>query len=309
MKKEDIINAISSFTNKGNLYLICKITEKTGFFTSDNHLIYLSIDDSNLSYQSIKTEHLDLQTHIKIQSVSNDASFKNGYYNCIRLTSDLQDSNTDSFIYLCEVYSKNNSELSFEEFFNSLINLFQLPQEQRTKNAIGLYGELKLIQQIYKDYKVDLSEFWHKKGSYTKYDFITQCYNFEIKTITNEDMIVPIKHNQLFASDNNILVVTGIELDSDGEALSDLINEMQLSTHYCNGINFNLNLAEELTRLSASDINAKRFKHKYTKFFIAKSINPFSNIPVDISGLEYRYDVSDKSSLTAIETKEIISNV
>lgn len=309
MKREDIINAILSFNNKDNLYLIYKITDTTGFFTSNNSFIYLSVDDSNLAYQSIKTEHLNLQTHIKIQSVSNDASFKNGYYNCIKYTSDLKDSNMDSFIYLCEVYSKNNNELSFEEFFNSLINLFQLPQDQRVKNAIGLYGELKFIQQVFREYNVDLSENWHKKGSYTKYDFITHSYNFEVKTITNDEMIVPIKHNQLFSSSKNILVVTEIEIDSDGETLADLINEMQLSTEYCNGINFNLKLAEELTRLSTADIKDKCFKHICTKMLLAKSINPFISIPDDVTDLEYNYDLSGKTALTENQIKGIIKNV
>jgi hypothetical protein len=104
----------------------------------------------------------------------------------------------------------------FVEFFDSLIDIFQIPNDQSFKNVVGLYGELSIIKNIYDTYKVDISPFWHLNGSSSKYDFSLKNFNLEIKTTSSKNKMIDIKHYQIFNNENNILgtvkISTGLYL-------------------------------------------------------------------------------------------------
>ena len=71
------------FPDDDNIYLLESITDSAGFFVNNSQLYYLAEDDSNYSYESIETDFLKLQSHIKIHSVTNSSTYRDGYYNSI----------------------------------------------------------------------------------------------------------------------------------------------------------------------------------------------------------------------------------
>lgn len=299
-----IVNALDNIKDKDTLYLIKPITEKTGFFSSDGKLIFIAKDEAGLTSEGIETEYLRLQTHIKISSVKNFQTFEDGYYNLIIFNADSSNDNIFDFINLCEIYAENEEELSFRDFFYTLISIFQLPSLKKYINAIGLYGELKFMEHCAKEMDLDISQYWHKNGELSKYDFSNGDNFIEIKSTSTGSDIVTIKHNQIFEVSDGYLVLVSAIKDDTGETIDELIERMQDEKNYFNNINFNVNLTKELKRISEIDCQTVRFVPIEIKMFNTKDINPFDNIPVEVKELTYRYDMS---GCIELEKGEIIN--
>lgn len=297
---------IESITDTASIYLIEALTEFAGFFTNDGKILYIAKDIYNYSYEGIETDYLKLQTHIRITSVKNNQTFGNDYYNIIIYKGDLDDSNISSFVQLCALHSKNFDELNFKEFFYSLIALFQLPVEQAFNNAVGLYGELKFMQYVEERKNIDISNSWHRRGAYSQYDFSNGKMCIEIKTTISENSNITIKHQQIFGDHPCTLVAINCEHYENGETIEEVIASMYSNPNAFNGINFSINLAKELRRISINDIKEIRFGVKQVKFFNAEEINPFSCIPDAVSNLSYKLDISEFSSLSEPDSDSII---
>ncbi|WP_296844553.1 PD-(D/E)XK motif protein [uncultured Methanobrevibacter sp.] len=297
-----VLNNIKD-NNNDTLYLIESITEKTGFFCNDGKLIFIVKDEVGLPCEGIETEYLKLQTHIRISSVKNFQTFEDGYYNLIIFNAEVSNDNIFDFVNLCEIYARNEEELSFRDFFYTLISIFQLPSEKQYKNAIGLYGELKFMEYCAKDMDLDISQYWHRNGELSQYDFSNGDNFIEIKSNSNGSDIAIIKHDQIFEVSDGYLVLVSTYIDDTGETINELIESMQEEKKYFNNINFNVNLTKELKRISEFDCQTMRFVVKEIKMFNTKDINPFDNIPVEIKELTYKYDMSE---CTEIEKREII---
>lgn len=298
-----IVNALDNIEDKDALYLIEPITEKTGFFSSDGKLIFIAKDEAGLTSEGIDTEYLKLQTHIRLRAVKNYQTFEDGFYNSIIFNAETSNDNIFDFINLCEIYALNEEELSFRDFFYTLISIFQLPSEKMYINAIGLYGELKFMEYCAKEMGLDISQYWHRNGELSKYDF-SNGYNFiEIKSNSNGSDIATIKHDQIFGVSEGYLVLVSANIGDTGETIDELIESMQEEKKYFNNINFNVNLTKELKRISELDRQTVRFVVKEIKMFDTKDINPFDNIPVEIKELKYKYDLSE---CVEIEKGEII---
>lgn len=300
-----IVNALGNINEEDNdtLYLIESITEKTGFFCNDGKLIFIVKDDADLTPEGIDTEYLKLQTHIKISSVKNYQTFKDGYYNLIIFNADPSNDNIFDFVNLCEIYARNEEELSFRDFFYTLISIFQLPSEKKYINAIGLYGELKFMEYCAKEIDLDISQYWHRNGELSQYDFSNGGNFIEIKSNSNGSDSVIIKHNQIFGVSNGYLVLVSTNIEDTGETIDELIESMQEEKNYFNNINFNINLTKELKRISEFDCQTVRFVVKDMKMFNTNEINPFDDIPTEIKELIYKYDMSE---CIKIEKREIM---
>lgn len=300
-----IVKALDNINDndKDTLYLIESITEKTGFFCNDGKLIFLVKDETGLPCEGIETEYLKLQTHIRISSVKNFQTFEDGYYNLIIFNAETSNDNIFDFINLCEIYAINKDELSFRDFFYTLISIFQLPSEKKYINAVGLYGELKFMEYCAKNMGLDISQYWHRNGELSKYDFSNGDSFIEIKSNSNGSDIAIIKHNQIFEVSDGYLVLVSANIDDTGETIDELIESMQEEKEYFNNLNFNVNLTKELKRISESDSQTVRFVVKDIKMFNTKDINPFDNIPSEITELKYKYDMSD---CIEIEKREIM---
>ena len=298
-----IVKALDNIKDKDTLYLIEPITEKTGFFSQDGKLIFIVKDEAGLRPEGIDTEYLKLQTHIKLSSVKNFQTFEDGYYNLIVFNAETSNENIFDFINLCEIYARNEEELSFRDFFYTLISIFQLPSEKMYLNAIGLYGELKFMEYCAKEIDLDISTYWHRNGELSKYDFSNGDNFIEIKSTSNGSEIATIKHKQIFEVSDGYLVLVSTYTDDTGETIDELIESMHKEEKYFKNINFNATLTKELKRVSEVDCQTMRFVVNEIKMFNTKDIDPFDNIPVGITELNYKYDLSE---CIEIEKGEIV---
>ena len=156
---------------------------------------------------------------------------------------------------------------------------------------------------------IDLSDCWHKGGSKDKYDITLETKNVEIKTIASIDEEVTIKHSQLFNADQNYLVVVHVEESSAGETLNQLIYSMQNNPILYNNYNFVLNVEREKKRVSPVDADNKHFIVKSIVIYDANEINPFEEIPENVSQLTYKLNLIDKNNLPQSEWIKEFHNV
>lgn len=243
---------------------------------------------------------------MRISSVKNNQTFSDDYYNVIIYKGNLDDSNISSFIQLCTIHANNSDDLNFKEFFYSLIALFQLPAEQAFKNAVGLYGELKFMQYAKERTRVDISTSWHKSGSYSQYDFSNGESSIEIKTTMSDNSEVTIKHQQIFGDHPCTLVAINCEQYENGETIEEVIAAMYADPDAFNGMNFSINLAKELKRVSIVDVKEIRFGVRQIQFFAAEDINPFPVIPDVVNKLSYKLDISELNSLSETDSDSIL---
>ena len=302
MEINKIVNLIHTIDDLDGLYLLCPLTTDAGFFSNDGKLLFVARDMDLHPTTGVETDYLQLQTHIRVSAVKNNQTFKDDFYNIILFKGPINDDgNASSFVNLCEIYSKNLGELDFKEFFYSLIDLFQLPSEQSYKNAVGLYGELKLMQHVQAQYSIDMSTVWHKSGSFSRYDFSGTDSCIEVKTTSSEDSCVSIKHKQIFDGKPCYLAVICCDVYDGGETIAELINLMMKKTDSFQNFNFSLNIAKELKKVSPRDIQELKFSTNSIQFYDAREINPFSDLPDNISELKYRLDVSDCTNIKSTE--------
>lgn len=307
MEIKEIVNLIHTIDDIDGLYLLCPLTTDAGFFSSNGKLLFVARDLDLHSTTGVETDYLQLQTHIRISAVKNNQTFKDDFYNIILFKESVEeDGNAGSFVNLCEIYARNLKELDFREFFYSLIDLFQLPSEQSYKNAVGLYGELKLMQHVLSQYSVDMSNVWHKSGSYSRYDFSGKESCIEVKTTSSDDSCVSIKHRQIFDRKPCYLAVIFCDVFDGGETIAELIALMMKGANSFQSLNFSLNLAKELRKVSPRDIQELRFTTNSILFYDAKDINPFSDLPDNISELKYRLDVSECAYINSTEIASML---
>lgn len=306
MDISNLITQIESITDTSSIYLIEALADTAGFFANDGKILYIAKDIYGYPYEGIETDYLKLQTHVRINSVKNNQTFSDDYYNIIIYKGNLDDSNIVSFIQLCTIHANNSDDLNFKDFFYSLIALFQLPAEQAFKNAVGLYGELKFMQYAKSRKNIDISTVWHKRGSYSQYDFSNGTSSIEIKTTMSDDSEVNIKHQQIFGEHPCTLVVINCEQYENGETIEEVISVMYSDPDAFNGMNFSINLAKELKRVSRNDVQEIRFGVRKIQFFAAEDINPFESIPDTISRLSYKLDISEFTHLSETDSDAIL---
>lgn len=293
MNKYNIITELKRVEDKQSLLLIKKLSERSGFFCNEDKLIFMDRDITHLQNEIIETEYLKLETHVKIKGVKNFQTFRDDYYNLIIFKAEISNDNIYDFINLCNIYAQNIDELVFKEFFYSLISIFQLPSEKKYINAIGLYGELKLMQYFAKKYKIDLSVFWHRKGPLSLYDFSIKNHYIEVKSNANGTEIATIKHKQIFDVADGFLAFVSANINDVGETIEEVISSMQDDRYFFDNLNFNINITKELKRISNDDYKEKRFKLKRIGMYSTEAINPFLTMPDGVSDLIYKLDLSD----------------
>lgn len=300
-----LLDLMESIGDETDLYLLVSLSPIAGFFVAEKRLIYVAKDEFNYPQEDIETDYLFLQTHIYVCSVKNKQSFNDGYYNLIIYKQNVADTNMESFVRLCCIHANNADGISFKDFFYSLIALFQLPTEQSFKNAIGLYGELKFMQFVNEYCMVDISSFWHRGGSYSQFDFSNGVECIEVKSTLSDQTDVSIKHEQIFGMHPCYLAVMDCERYDNGETLEEVISSMYHNPTAFNGINFSINLAKELKRISMQDVKRMHFGVRKIRFYNVEDINPLPIIPDNVSRLTYRMDLSGLEEMDS-RTRESI---
>jgi len=303
-----IKDSLNRCPNDGNIYLVHELSDNSGFFVANNHILYMVLNFEQARHQNLSTEYLKLNTNVDIFSIKNNQRFPSGKYNILELLpieNRYDDATLDSFIRLCMAHSEYMDGKSFVRFFYSLTNIFQMPKEQQYKNLIGLFGELSFIKMLCEKHGIDLSNYWHKGGSKDKYEFALERLNIEIKTTASSDEEVTIKHAQIFNDDNNYLVVICIEENNAGLTLNELISKMQNDNLHYNNYNFAINIEKEKKRVSPVDSDTKKFAVKTISIYAADDINPFTEIPENISGVTYKMDLSEKIIIPEKDWKQL----
>lgn len=128
----------------------------------------------------------------------------------------------------------------------------------------------------------------------------------EYKLALSDNFTVTIKHQQIFGDYPCTLVAINCEQYENGETIEEVIEEMHSDHSAFNGINFCINLAKELKRVSIKDIKEKHFKVKLIQFFTAEDINPFPSTPDAVSKLTYKLDLSEFDSLSESDSDLIL---
>lgn len=308
---DQVIKAALSCDINGKIYLIDTISDFSGLFCSNGDILYLVINKEGCNSISIETDFLQMDTAVFVQSFDEVRSFPDTEYNILRYKGariDGHEDNVESFINLCVAHSNLLKGESFEQFFYSMISLFQLPKEQSYLNLIGLFGELSVIRYLYDFLQIDVSAYWHLEGTFSKYDFALPNKNaIEVKSSSKGDKSICIKHSQLFSAPNKVcLVSVRVIEDNSGLSVEDLIKRMRDDAEYCNNLQFELSLQKELKRVSHEEVKNKRFLASSIHCFLNQSINPFPTLPDNIDALEYKLDLSDVSFIQTKDLKNFI---
>ena len=308
-----IIKETKDSPNNGKIYLIDAISEYSGIFCCDGDILYLVRNDEKCQPLSIMTEFLQMSTAVYVQSFDEKRSFPDAEYNILKYKGDCIEGffeNVDSFINLCVAHTNLLKGTSFEQFFYSLISLFQLPREQSFLNLEGLFGELSVLLYVHKYVGEDISSYWHRDGSFSKYDFtLPNKKSIEVKASSQGDKSVEIKHSQLFSIMQQVcLASVRVIEDNAGSTVEEVIDGLRACPDICNNLQFELSLQKELRRVSPSEVKSKRFVAPSIHFFLNSIINPFPILPDNVEKLEYKLDLSEKEPMLQDEFYRFISD-
>ncbi len=288
------------------LSLVTVIDSISGFFYCDNKVIYMIKNIDNIEAKSLSTTCISLHCNISIQSVCNHPTFESGYYNTIIFNSEVTCEEFHAFVSLCSSYSREYTNIKFDQFFFELSNMFQNKSEKSYKNVLGFFGELYFIKYIKQKYSLDITKFWHKKEVFQKYDFSnTKLFNCEIKTTLKEELTFTIKHNQIFNDDNVYIIAINIEENPVGDSVESLIEEILDENNYAVGINFKVALEAEKKKCHIDDMK-KTFSVKNINCFNNKKMSSLINIPMCISKITYDYNFNFEEN---IKIEKIIKNL
>lgn len=279
------------------IYLLYKITNKTGFFYYDNKIMYMIKNDQEISYKSFDTSTLSLRCNIKITNIEDDSSFQKGNYNIIIFNSDIKTEEFVAFVSLCELYSKNIPDIKFDDFFFQLSRIFQIPKEESFNNLIGFFGELIFIWEIYNKYGICLAEYWHVNGSNDIYDFGFKTFNCEIKTTLNDENIFKIKHKQLFNSDTNYIIINNIYESPTGMSIQKIIDFLNEKEIFSSNLKFQMKLEEEKKKCSYKQLSEVTFTKNKSFIYLNKDLETLDYVPQCISDISYNYAFDDEKTI------------
>ena len=288
----EVKNKILISVDDEYFYLAYSININSGIFVHNKKPYYVSKNFQKLQSEKIVTDLLSLQTNRYISNIDENCSLKPDYYNLIEFKDDINSENFDSFINLCFMHANIAEQKPLNMFFNSLINLFQIPREQQFKNIVGLYGELSFILYIYQQYDIDLTNFWHHSGTNDSYDFKLKNVYFEIKSTIKNEPIIKLKHQQIFNnfSDKIFLGIVQLQENNTGRSLSDLVEEIEKIKPINLLYDFKLNLEKEKRKISSSDYKNKKMNVTNINVYKAIDIPSIENVPNNISDVEYNYN-------------------
>ncbi len=294
--KSKILNSVDD----EYFYLACSININSGIFVHNKKPYYVSKNFQKLQSEKIVTDLLSLQINRYISNIDKNCSLKPDYYNLIEFKDDINSENFDSFINLCFMHANIAEQKPLNMFFNSLINLFQIPREQQFKNIVGLYGELSFILYIYQTYGIDLTSFWHCSGSNDSYDFKLKNVYFEIKSTLKNEPIIKLKHQQIFNNftDKIFLGIVQLQENITGKSLLELVEEIEKMQPINLLYDFKLNLEKEKRKISSSDYKNKKMNVNSINIYQAIDLPSIEKIPNNISDIEYNYNFNSINKYT-----------
>ena len=295
----EFVSRFNSFD--GKIFLIEKLTRDAGFFVYNGNLSFV-VKNSQQNRNSINTKFVEFIPSLEIISVANYPSFERGNYDFLVLKEKENEEIIDSFINICSLYI-NNPIISFNEFIQSIVDLFQLTRQQGYLDCIGLFGELLFLKTMYEN-GIDFSNYWHLSGIFSKYDISLSELNLEVKTSVNESTTFRIKHSQLFNGDKNIVVLISIRnTELGGESLETITRYFKNTKPFSDNLRFFIALEKELQKKIEPDMFCKRFSLVNICFFDCNRISTLKSIPYNISDVvyDYTFDLNDSFDLNDLK--------
>lgn len=286
-----------------HLYLIKSIDDKCGFFAMDKRLLFMARTESVKRTDTVKTEKLLLNTCVDILNVENDSTFKPGKYDFILFTGEKDETDFESFVNICVLYSNEKDRITVKDFFYSILDMFQLPKEQQFKNLIGLMGELAVLYDIYIKTGVNVASGWHENST-DKYDISYNGSVIEVKTTTSNLYNVKIKHDQLFGKEGVILATVRVTESNAGVTLKRLIKKINDINDFKTDFIFQIKLGKELKKISPKDLEQKKIEIKDIRFYCNSDMITIYDIPENITNVEYEYMLIDTPTR---EIKDILN--
>ncbi|MBQ9069116.1 MAG: hypothetical protein IJ131_08665, partial [Eggerthellaceae bacterium] len=196
---EDILLRASEFPSDSLVYVVADFGDGAYVLVSNKQIIYAisSTGQQSTKAPTIKTDYLELCTAIKLRPVDHSGGkVDENVFDFIRLIDSASRSEALAFLRLCFVHAASSRDQTIEEFFSSISLLFVSTPEQSKKNAIGLFGELCIIDSLL-DQGLDAYPFWLMSGGKTKYEFCCRDLNVEVKTAPRPEPRVQLKHSQV----------------------------------------------------------------------------------------------------------------
>lgn len=289
----NIINNQKDKFNTNKLYLLDKPCDDFGFFYQ-NGIVYFAQKSDDLSLEdSLSTAYLDMNLGVYISSDCENYSFETGHYDMISFKDKLDGPEFDVFYNICVSYALDSSDLSFADFFKTLIELFKKSSLGATKNLIGLLGELFFIKKIYEDYEINVADSWHLTGGNSKFDFSFENFNIEVKTSTSSDMTFLLKHNQIFNNQANYIAIVSLIDAGEGESLETLIDYFVNNDSFKNNVKFQIAINKELLKISEPKDFKKKYLFESVYVYDCNHMDTIKNIPACISDIQYNYNFSD----------------
>lgn len=286
-----IAESIGDFPNDGRFYLLEEITKQAGFFVVNGLPVYGVLATGGHGRAApIRTALLEYDAGIDLLPIREGEETSVQTFNLIRMTAAPDQREIDAFFTLCRDHAKGGSRLSLRDFFFAASKLFRQQSVQGKKNAIGLFGELSVID-FGSSNGVDLSAGWQIVGTESKYDFTFDQLNIEVKTTTRHEMIPKIKHDQIFNEDNNVLCFCQIEKSPVGITLNELSQKLLDSENCFITLESRLVLTREILAIEDDDLLTP-YKMVGINFYQCGSINPFLDIPDRVTSLSYGYDLT-----------------
>lgn len=283
--------------NPDYIYYVSKIDNSSGFLLFKNSLWFITKNITNLSSNKTQTQFLKLVTNLPIKANEINANFPDGNYNVIELINFNDENKLEIFIDLCKIFV-HQSNFNINEFFNALIDMFKNSSKTEKFNILGFFGELFLIKQIYLEYGLNLSTYWHLVNSNDKHDITLNGLSIEVKTTTKPEMVFLIKHDQIFTTIKVIVALVRIFDLPNGTSIKNLLEFFYNEKGFHDNLDFVLALSTEVLKIkNAEDLN-KRFGVNDINYYLSNDLTSINNIPMNITKLVYNYDFSGEKRLS-----------
>lgn len=278
----------------GRVYLVHALGSRGGFYVCNGEPIYAAkVGESARIGSAVETECLQLRLGIRLRIAKSDRFTETQRFDMIRLINFQNDKELTAFIDLCCMHAEGSTTLSFEEFFYSLNDLFRPLRGQHFINAMGLYGELALIDAVRKcETGVDITRYWQLAGEESKYDFALGAGNIEVKSVSPQKLSVYIKHAQLFNGDANHLAVVLLERIPNGETLEQLAARLTKYENCFTDFRSQAELTKQLLRVDEKGLKTA-YHVRDIRCYSVSTIDFLKDVPDRICDLSYRLDIAD----------------
>lgn len=303
-KIRNIVNNLEFNENK--IYLLDHIDESNGFLLNGNSVWFISKNIFDVKDKNIQTQYLTLRTNLFITGIAETSHFNPDYYNVIMLKDYSESELLDIFVSLCRIFVEKKNELTFEQYFEILIDLFQIEAKEKTLNQLGLFGELVFIKFIYDNEGIDLSPFWHIKNMYDKHDFNLPSLSLEVKTTLKSELIFQIKHFQLFNEQDIIVVLVRVYESGNGVSLEELVSFFLNNKPFNQNLKFVFSLNVILSKVKTLAMSKNKYILSHLNFYSNKDLATINHVPTHITSLTYLFDFNGQKELNY---KELINKI